>query len=172
MLQGCLKALFLIFGNYLTRVGYGKKGMYALNALGKDMMGLSLFWAIVSFFWALGFLLYVTIAQGSADALFGLAILIVIPVAYLLWVIFTRKHVDKVINEACEKIPGFNPEGYIDEILSESDVEKTVSNELDPSAFVPKTAIPTSNWKCTCGRTNAAYVSSCTCGMNKRDLPK
>lgn len=25
-------------------------------------------------------------------------------------------------------------------------------------------------WKCTCGRTNAAYVSTCVCGISKRDI--
>ena len=26
------------------------------------------------------------------------------------------------------------------------------------------------NWRCYCGRENAGYVSSCVCGINKRDL--
>jgi len=27
-----------------------------------------------------------------------------------------------------------------------------------------------SSWKCVCGRINANYVSTCTCGKNKRDI--
>ena len=28
---------------------------------------------------------------------------------------------------------------------------------------------PAGSWRCSCGRVNASYVSSCTCGKNKRD---
>jgi len=31
-------------------------------------------------------------------------------------------------------------------------------------------ALPNGSWECACGRTNAAYVSSCACGINKRDI--
>jgi len=31
-------------------------------------------------------------------------------------------------------------------------------------------ALPNGFWKCACGQTNAAYVSSCVCGINKRDI--
>ena len=31
-------------------------------------------------------------------------------------------------------------------------------------------ALPNGFWKCACGRTNAAYVSSCACGINKSDI--
>lgn len=30
----------------------------------------------------------------------------------------------------------------------------------------------TNNWHCSCGRDNASYVSTCTCGKNKRDIEK
>lgn len=30
--------------------------------------------------------------------------------------------------------------------------------------------IAAGGWTCTCGRTNAAYVSTCSCGRNKRDV--
>lgn len=29
---------------------------------------------------------------------------------------------------------------------------------------------PQGGWVCSCGRTNASYVSSCSCGKNKRDI--
>ena len=28
----------------------------------------------------------------------------------------------------------------------------------------------TRGWQCSCGRTNATYVSTCTCGLSKRQL--
>ena len=31
---------------------------------------------------------------------------------------------------------------------------------------------PPSNWTCTCGRVNASYVSTCNCGVNKREVVK
>lgn len=30
--------------------------------------------------------------------------------------------------------------------------------------------IPVGGWKCSCGRANAGYVSSCSCGKNKREI--
>jgi hypothetical protein len=40
------------------------------------------------------------------------------------------------------------------------------------SAFGTKTAmkLPDGKWRCSCGRINESYVSSCACGMNKRDV--
>lgn len=32
------------------------------------------------------------------------------------------------------------------------------------------TAIPKNSWKCTCGKIHSDYVSSCSCGQNKRDV--
>ena len=31
---------------------------------------------------------------------------------------------------------------------------------------------PQGNWVCSCGRVNANYVTSCTCGKSKRDVAK
>lgn len=33
-----------------------------------------------------------------------------------------------------------------------------------------KDCIPTGGWRCSCGRNNAAYVSTCYCGLTKRDI--
>ena len=33
-----------------------------------------------------------------------------------------------------------------------------------------KNNLPVDEWVCTCGRKNKNYVSSCVCGVNKRDL--
>ena len=32
--------------------------------------------------------------------------------------------------------------------------------------------IPADSWKCTCGRVNASYVSTCPCGINRREIQK
>ena len=34
----------------------------------------------------------------------------------------------------------------------------------------PENTKDSQNWKCTCGRQNAYYISSCTCGRSKRDV--
>ena len=46
-----------------------------------------------------------------------------------------------------------------------------------PVAFSPATVktsdlepIPVGGWKCTCGKVHSDYVSSCSCGKNKRDI--
>lgn len=33
-----------------------------------------------------------------------------------------------------------------------------------------KTILSTDNWKCTCGKDNPSYVTTCTCGVNKLDI--
>ena len=35
-----------------------------------------------------------------------------------------------------------------------------------------QSASANSSWTCTCGRVNASYVSSCTCGTSKREATK
>ena len=40
----------------------------------------------------------------------------------------------------------------------------------DPADW--STPPPAGKWRCTCGRINANYVSSCSCGVNKRDITK
>lgn len=42
--------------------------------------------------------------------------------------------------------------------------------ESAPIYHVPNFSGPT--WTCSCGRINAHYVSSCPCGLNKRDVKK
>lgn len=32
--------------------------------------------------------------------------------------------------------------------------------------------VPTGGWKCSCGRGNASYVTTCSCGKNKREVVK
>lgn len=46
-----------------------------------------------------------------------------------------------------------------------SDAETKTSEQNTPSSNAAL-----SNWKCTCGREHPAYVSTCTCGVNKRDI--
>ena len=42
---------------------------------------------------------------------------------------------------------------------------------VNPAPNVTRKATHTpSGWQCSCGRTHPAYVSSCTCGVNKSDI--
>ena len=43
--------------------------------------------------------------------------------------------------------------------------EEAVANK-DPL----KAPLPTGGWRCTCGRPHASYVSSCPCGISKKEL--
>ena len=45
-------------------------------------------------------------------------------------------------------------------------VKKTASASVSYSAA----PTPAGMWKCTCGKEYPAYVSSCSCGVNKRDI--
>lgn len=60
-----------------------------------------------------------------------------------------------ISNEAEEKEPIVNP-----------------ASKTSASAPVNRSASPASAgmWKCTCGKEHPAYVSSCSCGTNKRDI--
>jgi len=49
---------------------------------------------------------------------------------------------------------------------SANSAEKETGNEDERIGI----ALPNGFWRCVCGRTNAAYVSSCACGVNKREL--
>lgn len=40
----------------------------------------------------------------------------------------------------------------------------------DDSPELPGAPNPKGTWVCTCGKTNAPYTSSCSCGVNKRDI--
>ena len=51
------------------------------------------------------------------------------------------------------------------------------SHSQEPDALINASASPnpsrpvmSKNWTCTCGREHPSYVSTCTCGVNKRDV--
>ena len=33
-----------------------------------------------------------------------------------------------------------------------------------------KTVMPSANWKCSCGRNNPSYVTTCVCGIERTDI--
>ena len=45
---------------------------------------------------------------------------------------------------------------------------RLIANE--PEEEEKEKAHTANNWKCTCGKEHPAYVSSCSCGVNKRDV--
>lgn len=52
--------------------------------------------------------------------------------------------------------------------------EQKKRSEFEADAYARKTSgiepIPEGGWRCSCGRANAAYVSSCTCGLCKASV--
>ncbi len=52
-------------------------------------------------------------------------------------------------------------------------VQNSYAPLVQPSYQVPvqkPAVVPAGGWRCTCGRVHANYVSSCSCGVNKRDI--
>lgn len=47
---------------------------------------------------------------------------------------------------------------------------ETSTSEKAPEEKQTGVALPNGFWRCVCGRENAAYVSSCACGINKYEL--
>lgn len=66
--------------------------------------------------------------------------------------------------------------GYVsnDAGNQEENAPNKESTEVKPSANITAAnladATAGGSWQCTCGRKNQAYVSSCICGINKREL--
>lgn len=71
---------------------------------------------------------------------------------------------------AKEQAQDLKPEAQIS--LPEQNVEGEEPNNEPQMQGGRRTgvALPNGFWKCVCGRTNAAYVSSCTCGIDKRGI--
>ena len=65
----------------------------------------------------------------------------------------------------------FRINGRQDKTETQSTPSPKTSNYSPIRSEQPLTP-PTGNWVCSCGRTNANYVSSCSCGVNKRDIVK
>ena len=62
---------------------------------------------------------------------------------------------------------------YYYQIPKES-IIRPVGNTSNEPTFHPDMPVPENAWKCSCGRHHPQYVSSCVCGLNKREalLPK
>ena len=76
---------------------------------------------------------------------------------------------NKSVSEAMEEItvgPVFAPR-VKPEYEKENDVSKKLTHDEKKKTGI---ALPNGFWKCVCGRTNASYVSSCACHINKREL--
>jgi len=48
----------------------------------------------------------------------------------------------------------------------------TAQKSSPARASVNQSVVPANGWICTCGRANASYVSSCVCGLSKRESTK
>lgn len=71
-------------------------------------------------------------------------------------------------------IPARQPDPYetytpggLTESLAYKSAEQPHTSLFSDEDYVQKT-VAAGGWKCFCGRANPAYVSTCTCGLNKR----
>lgn len=100
MITGLLKVLFLAVGQGLLYLGYGKDGMAAREKLKKKSDGLAIGFGVVAFIWLFFGLLFYLMDPKGGDAYISLTICLVCPAVYILWVLFARRSVGKLIEEA------------------------------------------------------------------------
>lgn len=58
----------------------------------------------------------------------------------------------------------------IEKIMSEYDWRRIRAERSGTAQPEPAQPGGAGSWQCTCGKVNSAYVSSCACGVNKRDI--
>ncbi len=47
-----------------------------------------------------------------------------------------------------------------------------IENAYAKRANAAEEPVPVGGWRCTCGKAHPGYVSSCSCGVNKKDVPQ
>ena len=68
-------------------------------------------------------------------------------------------------------LPDLTLRYYLNQLQSNSTPQPTHRQSSTP--LTERSAPPPQgSWVCTCGQVNANYVSSCSCGVNKRDIKK
>ena len=160
MLQGLFRVLFLEIGRGLTNLAYGAHGTKARKMKNGSRYSIG---AIVWSF--LLILLVVTLIIGLALKPFDPLVLIAwvgFPVLYIAYFVWARKQEARLIQEACAYVK-----------ISEEDFDLWDEEEgYLPEKCSAPVVVPVGEWKCSCGRVNADYISSCVCGNTKRSQVK
>ena len=60
------------------------------------------------------------------------------------------------------------PERHYDDWSGSSHTDYTQFLPSQQEKYQARNVVAGDGWQCSCGRTNAAYVSTCTCGLSKR----
>ena len=105
--QGLLTGLFIsvviLGGKGLVYLAYGKKGMAARSYLGMDRKHLDILWCFLLAILLLVALFYFLFRALDDAASILLVPLIIIPAAYILWVVFARLSVPGLLREVEKK---------------------------------------------------------------------
>ena len=147
MLKWIIIGIFGALGKCLMYLVYGNQGMEARKKLGYSNNGTAILLsiALACEVFIGGF--YLTVTPAEDIGIGNILLLLVVPVAILIWIIAARAKLPKLLRWAAA-----GPDDAVD------------SEEPLP--------IPEGGWRCSCGKVHAAYVSSCVCGVNKRDIPR
>ena len=159
IVSGIAFVLMFWSGKGLVYLGYGKKGSAALKELEDGLpKGPAIFFSILSFVWTFfgGFFYFAF--RDTSDSIFSIVVMIACPVIYLLWFIYARSQVPNLLAK----------QATIDNLRkAEQNGGETAGQTL---GRVPQRETQAGDWQCTCGRVNPKYVSTCACGISKKDV--
>ena len=160
LLSGALIVLSYYAGKFLVYFGYGKKGSAALKETeGELPKGLSIFFGVLLFVWAFFGLFFYFAFIDSADAGICLGIAIVCPIIYILWFIYARLQVPRLL-QTQDRI----------QRLRTGDKKRVNDSDDQDLGRIPIRQAQANDWTCTCGRVNPKYISTCACGISRKDL--
>lgn len=150
-----LFALCFFAGKGLVYLGYGKKGYTALKELEDGLPKIPcVVFSVLFFVWAFwGVFFYFSFRENGC-----LWIVIGGIIVYALWFLYARSTVPTLLAQL-EKV----------QHLRDSGVNNAEGKSL---GIQPQREAQPGDWQCTCGRVNPKYISTCACGINRRQLKK
>lgn len=158
ILVSIVSVILLELGRLIIRLTYGREGWRAAVALDRVTDGVAFLLTTGSISWVFD-LVFIIKGIGDGSGISAIMIIwgILFPALYTLWAVFARtRTVPALIEEAK---PVFE---RLEEAKKKSEMQAN-------SQIVAAEAAKANGWTCTCGRTNAAYVSSCVCGVTKQE---
>lgn len=93
-----LRFLFMLLGEFLVKLAYGKEGMEARETLCKSGAGWAFLWTMLSYIWIPVMSIYLMTAEFSV--LSFAAVLLIFPIPYLVFVICARCSVPALLKKA------------------------------------------------------------------------
>lgn len=162
MLPSLIINLFAIFGKGLVWLAYRKDGMAACKTLERDLNPISTLFGIGLLIWIPSAFL-VLYAPFSGEFLpFPTVYFVIYLLIYFIWFKTVRNKLDDLIYDA--KVYTEKREA------AEAELKKSI-REKSGDPYVPaemSAKIP--GWQCDCGRRNADYVMTCSCGITKKEM--